>query len=67
MPTELLSVTEAARDFLTKSGYFFARLDKADLDSARNEWVLTFDVGLAAQKLKKVRVDGSTAKVVGFE
>ena len=43
MPTELLSVTEAAKDFLAKSGYSFVRLEKADLNDAKHEWVLTFE------------------------
>ena len=67
VPTELLSVTEAARDFLAKSGYSFVRLEKADLNDAKHEWVLTFDVGLAAPKLKQVRIDANTGKVTAFE
>jgi hypothetical protein len=67
VPTELLSVTEAAKDFLAKSGYSFVRLEKAVLDSAKNEWVLTFDVGLAYPKLKHVRVDVGTGTVTAFE
>lgn len=67
MPTELLSVTEAAKAFLEKSGYVFGRLEKADLDRTSNQWVLTFDVGLSVPKLKIVRIDVETGKVVGFE
>jgi hypothetical protein len=42
-------------------------LEKADLNTGKNEWVLTFDVGLATSKLKIVHVDAGTAKVVAFE
>jgi hypothetical protein len=60
-------MTEAAKAFLAKSGYPFVRLEKADLDKAKNEWVLTFDVGIANAKLKKVHVNGATGEVVAFE
>lgn len=67
MPTELLSVTEAAKAFLEKSGHVFVRLEKTDLDRAKNEWVLTFDVGITSTKLKKVHVNVETGKVVAVE
>ncbi len=67
MPKELIDVTEAARDFLTKSGYFFAQLEKTDFDSGKKQWILTFNVGLAAAKLKKVVIDDATGKVVAIE
>jgi len=67
MPVELVSATETARDFLTRSGYAFFQLQDADFDAAKNQWSLTFDVGVAVTKLKKVVVDSSTGKVVGFE
>ena len=67
MPTELMSVTETARDFLSKSGYAFFRLQKAELDAAKNQWNLVYDVGLTVEKIKKVVIDGATGKVVAFE
>jgi len=67
VPKELIDVTEAARDFLTKSGYFFFQLDKTDFDASKKQWILTFNVGLAVVKLKKVIVDDATGKVVAIE
>jgi hypothetical protein len=67
VPTELINVTETARDFLTKSGYVFFQLQKADFDAGKNQWKLTYDVGLSAVKLKTVVIDGATGKVVAFE
>jgi hypothetical protein len=64
---ELLSVTEAAREFLAKSGYSFFRLQKAELDVAKNEWNLVYDVGISVEKIKKVVIDDATGKVVKFE
>jgi hypothetical protein len=67
MPRELIDLAEAGRDFLTKSGYLFARLEKTDFDASKKQWVLTFDVGLSGVKLKKVVVDDATGKVVAIE
>ena len=67
MPTELMSVTETAREFLVKSGYAFFQLQKADFDASSNQWNLTFDVGFTAPKLKKIVIDGASGKVVAFE
>ncbi|MFI5095040.1 MAG: hypothetical protein ACHQIK_16480 [Candidatus Acidiferrales bacterium] len=67
MPKELIDVTEAARDFLTKSGYFFFQLEKTDFDAAKKQWILTFNVNIAAAKLKKVLVDDATGKVLAIE
>jgi hypothetical protein len=67
MPKELLDVTEVARDFLTKAGYFFAQLEKTEFDSAKNRWILTFNVSIAANKLKKILIDDATGKVVAIE
>ncbi len=67
MPKELIDVTEAAKDFLMKSGYFFAQLEKTDFDGGQKRWILTFNVGLAAPKLKKVAIDDATGKVLSIE
>jgi hypothetical protein len=67
MPKELIDVTEAARDFLTKSGYFLAQIEKTEFDAGKKQWILTFNVGLSAVKLKKVVVDDATGKVVAIE
>ncbi len=67
MPKELTDVTEAARDFLTKSGYFFFQLEKTDFDAGKKQWILTFNVNIAAAKLKKVLVDDATGKVLAIE
>ncbi len=67
MPKELIDVTETGRDFLTKSGYMFAQLEKTDFDAGEKQWILTFNVGLAAAKLKKVVIDDATGKVVAIE
>jgi hypothetical protein len=67
VPTELMSVTETARDFLTKSGYVFFRLQKAEFDAAKNQWNLVYDVGVSVEKIKRVVIDGATGKVVAFE
>jgi len=45
----------------------FFQLQKADFDAGKNQWKLTYDVGLSAVKLKTVVIDGATGKVVGFE
>jgi len=67
MPKELIDVTEAARDFLTKSGYFFFQLEKTDFDAVKKQWILTFNVNISAAKLKKVLVDDATGKVLAIE
>jgi hypothetical protein len=67
VPAELLSVTETAREFLTKSAYSFFKLQKAEFDAVKNRWNLTFDVGITVEKTKKVVVDDATRKVVEFE
>lgn len=67
MPTDLLSVTEIAEDFLTKSGYPFARLEKTYFDEPGRRWVLTFDVSLANPRLKDVVIGSDTGKVISFE
>jgi len=67
VPKELVDVTEVGREFLIKSGYFFAQLEKTDFDASKKQWVLTFNVGLAVGKLKKVVVDDTTGKVVAIE
>ena len=67
MPKELIDVAEVARDFLMKSGYFLAQIEKTEFDADKKQWVLTFNVGLGAVKLKKVVVDDATGKVVSVE
>jgi hypothetical protein len=67
VPTELMSATEMAREYLAKSGYPFAQLHKADLDTQKRQWILVFDVSLAGTKLKRVVIDDTTGKVVAFE
>ena len=67
MPTELMSVTETAREFLVKSGYAFFQLQRADFDASKNQWNLTFDVGFSVTKLKRIVIDGASGKVVAFE
>lgn len=67
MPTELMSATEIAREFLTKSGYVFFHLQRADFDSSKNQWRLTYDVGLTTEKIKAIVIDAATGKVVAFE
>ena len=67
MPKELIDVTEVGRDFLLKSGYFLAQLEKTEFDAEKNQWVLTFNVGLSVAKLKKVVISDSTGKVVAIE
>lgn len=67
MPKELIDVTEAARDFLMKSGYFLAQIEKTEFDADKKQWILTFNVGLGAAKLKKVVVDDATGKVVSID
>ena len=67
MPIELVTVAEIAKEFIVKSGYSFARLEKADLDISSGQWRLIFDVGVTTVIKKTVVVDNSTGKVVGFE
>lgn len=67
MPTELASVVEVAKDFVTNSGYPFARLQSAKLEENKKQWILVFDVNVLTQQLKTVVVDGATGKVVAFE
>lgn len=67
MPTELLSVTEKAREFLAKSGYAFAQLQKAEFDAVKNQWNLFYDVRITREKNKKVVIDDITGNVVRFE
>ncbi len=67
MPAELHSLAESAREFLAKFGYVFVRLESANFDAANDKWNLVFDVGVAKPVLKKVIIDGTTGKVVGFE
>ena len=67
MPRTLVSATEAARDFLTKSGYLFTQLEKVDFDQAKQQWTPSFNVGVGQPKLKKVVVDEESGQVVAFE
>lgn len=67
MPRTLVSATESARDFLAKSGYAFPQLEKVDFDQTKQQWTLTFNVGLGQPKLKKVVVDEASGQVVAFE
>lgn len=67
MPKALIDVTEVAQEFLRTSGYLFSYLDKIQLDSQKQQWILVFNVGVAAPKSKTVIVDDNTGKVVGFE
>jgi hypothetical protein len=67
MPRTLVSTTEAARDFLVKSGYLFPQLEKVDFDQSKQQWALTFNVGIGQPKLKKVVVDETSGQVVAFE
>jgi hypothetical protein len=67
MPTELLSVTETARQFPTQAGYVFFKLQRADFDAAKRQWNLTYDVGVTSEKVKKVVIDDPSGKVVEFE
>ena len=67
MTQDLLNVTESARDFLMKSGFLVARLDKAEQLPKLNQWRLTFNVGLGKVEHKTVVVDDSSGKVVAFE
>jgi hypothetical protein len=53
MPRTLVSATESARDFLAKSGYAFPQLEKVAFDQTKQQWTLTFNVGLGQPKLKK--------------
>jgi hypothetical protein len=62
-----MSVTETAKEFLGKSGYLFAQLQKADFDAGKKQWNLVFNVGFTAEKLKRVVVDDTTGKVVAFD
>ncbi len=64
---ELLTVTEKAQEFLAKSGYSFAWLEKAELDKSKDQWRLIYNVSLTGERTKTVTVDNSTGKVVGFE
>jgi hypothetical protein len=67
MPTELASVVEVARDFVSNSGYLFSRLERANFDEPTKQWKVVFDVGVKGQHLKVVTVDGATGKVIAFE
>ena len=67
MPTDLLAMAEVARDFLAKSGYLFAQLEKSEFDAEKKQWVLIFNVAISEKRLKKVVIDESTAKVIAFE
>lgn len=67
MPADLLPATEAAKEFLAKSGYPFARLDKAELKDIQRQWRLVFDVGVAKPLLKTVVLDSESGKVIGVE
>jgi len=67
MTQDLLSMTETARDFLMKSGFLIAKLDKAQKVPDSNQWRLTFDVGISHTQYKTVVVDESLGKVVGLE
>lgn len=67
MPKTLMDVTETAQEFLRTSGYLFSYLDNIRLDQDKQQWILTFNVGVASPKLKKVVVDDATGQVVAFE
>jgi hypothetical protein len=67
MPRTLVSATEAAKDFLVKSGYSFPRLEKVDFGQTKRQWTLIFNVGLGEVKLKNVVVDEPSGQVVAFE
>ena len=67
MPTELLNATEVAKEFLTKAGHIFAKIEEAKFDSTKEEWRLLFDVGIAREKRKTVIVSAKTGQVVAVE
>lgn len=67
MPRTLVNVTEVARDFLAKSGYVFPQLEKAEFEQGKQQWGLTFNVGIGQVRLKKVVVDETSGQVVAFE
>ena len=67
MPSELLSVTEKAKEFLEKSGYVFSRLERASFDKNDKQWSLVFDVGFNQKVLKTVVIDDASGKVLSFD
>ncbi|MFO7881008.1 MAG: hypothetical protein R6U52_00555 [Kosmotogaceae bacterium] len=56
---------DRAMDFLRNSGYPFARL--VDARKYAGNWVVSVDVGIAYEDLRKVRVHGQNGKIIGFE
>jgi hypothetical protein len=66
LPTDLLMMTEAAGAFLAKAGHLFFKLQSANFDHSKNQWVLQFDVGLNNPNVKKLTLD-QTGKVLSFE
>ena len=67
MPSELLSVTERAKEFLEKSGHVFPRLEKSSFDKDTKQWSLVFDVGLGRKVLKTIVIDDASGKVLSIE
>lgn len=67
MPSELLSVTERAKEFLGKSGHVFPRLEKSTFDKDAKQWRLVFNVGLGQKELKTVVIDDASGKVLSIE
>jgi hypothetical protein len=66
VPTDLLTVTDTATQFLVKAGYIFHRLRSANFDNSKNKWILEFDVGITSPDLKKLGIDES-GQVLSFE
>ena len=66
MPVDLLTVTEAAKEFLQKGGHIFVALQSAAFDQPNRQWILQFDVGLSKPQRKRVILDDS-GKVLSLE
>ncbi len=66
LATDLLTLTDTAKDFLQKAGYLFIKLRSANFDPSKNQWFLQFDVGLSQPDLKKLTLDDS-GKVLSLE
>lgn len=66
LATDLLSITDSARDFLVKAGHVYFVLQNADYDSTQKRWILKFDVGITKPFQKIVTLDES-GKVLSFE
>jgi len=61
-------VVDRAMEFVSaKADYPFIRLKKVTFDETGSEWEVLIDVGVLGADIKKVTINDSDGRVVGFE